>query len=120
MTSPPPDPRTTSATESAHSDGLPALTQLVGWQAALMSQDQLAPAGLQLVSDLVAGLGCSQVALGWQGRDRCTLLAVAFPTALGDEAGTVRATRAFEAAMDECLDQGGACRCGLTAARWAH
>lgn len=107
MTSPPPDPRTTSATESANSDGLPALAQLVAWQAALMSQDQLGPAGLQLVSDLVAGLGCSQAALGWQGRDRCTLLAVAFPTALGDEAGTVRATRAFEAAMDECLDQGG-------------
>jgi multidrug resistance efflux pump len=107
MTSPPPDPRTTSATESANSNGLPALTQLVGWQAALMSQDQLSPAGLQLVSYLVTDLGCSQVALGWQGRDRCTLLAVAFPTTLGDEAGTVRATRAFEAAMDECLDQGG-------------
>ncbi|MBP8270815.1 MAG: HlyD family efflux transporter periplasmic adaptor subunit [Sphaerotilus sp.] len=106
MTSLLPDPCTTTARETATSDGPSALTQLVGWQAALMSQDRLASAAVQLVSDLAASFGCSQVALGWWQRQHCHLLAVSAPTAMGDEAGAVRATRAFEAAMEECLDQG--------------
>jgi multidrug efflux pump subunit AcrA (membrane-fusion protein) len=106
MTSSLPDFRTTTAPESAKSDSPSALTQLVRWQAALMSQDSFDPAARQLVSDLATGLGCAQAAIGWHRQDRCQLLATAFPTAPGDAPGAVRATRAFEAAMDECLDQG--------------
>ncbi|WP_293995381.1 efflux RND transporter periplasmic adaptor subunit [Sphaerotilus sp.] len=101
QTESPPRPGTDATT----TDRLPALTQLVGWQAALMSQDTLGPAGIQLVSDLAASLGCTQVALGWWQRQHSRLLAVSAPTALGDEAGALRTARAFEAAMDECLDQ---------------
>lgn len=95
----------TPATDSATSDRLPALTQLVGWQAALMSQDKLGSAALQLVSDLATSLGCGQVALGWWQHQRTRLLAVSPLPAPGDDAGALRAARALEAAMDECLDQ---------------
>jgi multidrug resistance efflux pump len=110
MTSSLPAHRTTTAPDTARSDGLPALTQLVGWQAALMSQDTLGPAALQLVSDLAASLGCTQVALGWWHRQHSRLLAVSAPAALGDKTSAVRTARAFEAAMDECVDQGGLVR----------
>lgn len=106
MTSSLPDLNTTTAPESAKSDSPSALVQLVRWQAALMSQDSFGPAARQLVSDLATGLGCAQAAIGWHRQDGCQLLATAFPTAPGDDPGAVRATRAFEAAMDECLDQG--------------
>lgn len=103
-------PRTPSAAptaaEPARPDGLPALAQLVGWQAALLSQDRLVPAAQQLVADLAAAFGCSQVGLGWWTRQQCRLLALSAPHAAGDEAGAVRTTRAVEAAMEECLDQG--------------
>lgn len=106
MTSSWTDAKTTAATEHAQSDGLPALAQLVSWQAALMSQDRFGPAGIQLVSDLAVGLGCSQAAFGWQRSERCQLRALAYPGALGEDTSAVRMRRAFEAAMDECLDQG--------------
>lgn len=105
------DHRTTTARDPANTNGPPALTQLVAWQASLMSQDRFGPAGIQLVSDLATSFGCAQVALGWWQRQRSHLRAVSNPGALGDEAGAVRATRAFEAAMDECIDQGGLVRC---------
>ena len=106
MTSPLPDPSTPSTPESAKSDSPSALAQLVGWQAALMSQDSVDPAARQLVSHLATDLGCAQAAIGWCRRARCQLLATAYPTTPGDDAGAVRTTRAIEAAMDECLDQG--------------
>jgi hypothetical protein len=71
-----------------------------------MSQDKPGPAGVQLVSSLAASLGCTQVALGWWQGQHSRLQAVSAPSALGDEAGTGRAALAFEAAMDECIDQG--------------
>ena len=106
MTSSLPEANRAKTLTSAKSDSPSALTQLVGWQAALMSQDSFGPAAQQLVSHLATDLGCSQVALGWRRRDRCQLRATAFPTASGDDTGAVRTTRAMEAAMDECLDQG--------------
>ncbi len=105
MKSPLSDPRTPTARPRTRADSLPALTRLVAWQAALMSQDRLATAAAQLVRDVAIGLGCTQVALGWQHHDRTALLAVSSPSALGGATAALRNTRAFEAAMDECLDQ---------------
>ena len=68
-----PDHRTTTARDPANTNGPPALTQLIAWQASLMSQDRFGPAGIQLVSDLATSFGCAQVALGWWQRQRWLL-----------------------------------------------